>query len=227
TLAPWLDQTNRRALRRFEYQQPPRQSPIRFALGIAVLVFIGTLFVAAYFDELGLSLGQIWGIVLGVPIVLGAVTYMWVDRSGPSERFDPTSADTPVVRSPVIDRTALPPPSVPMPAATTTPLVAEEPPVRPEPAQPGPAIAPRPRPVVSVDPTSRLTRTGAARGDRARDALVAALNECADLAPAVEQLEGADLLEILEYIDSLRLGLTESSQVLQGVVRGHEATRSE
>jgi hypothetical protein len=81
--------------------------------------------------------------------------------------------------------------------------------------------------VTSVDPTTELTRTLTARGDRARAALVAALQEGADLAPAVEQLNGADLLEVLDYIDSLRLGLTESSQVLQGVVRGHEATRTD
>ena len=30
----------------------------------------------------------------------------------------------------------------------------------------------------------------------------------------------AELLEVLDYVDSLRLGLAESNQILQGVVRG-------
>jgi hypothetical protein len=41
------------------------------------------------------------------------------------------------------------------------------------------------------------------------------------LAPLVRQLDDdEELLEVLTYIDSLRLSLTESNQVLQGVVRG-------
>src|SRR5581483_320444 len=60
TFAPWIDRANRRALRRVEYLQPPRQSPARFAIGLAVLAFLGTLFIAAYDDTLGLTLGQVW-----------------------------------------------------------------------------------------------------------------------------------------------------------------------
>ena len=77
TLTPWIDRTNRRVVRRFEYLEPVRQSPLRLASGVATLVFIGTLFVAAYYDTLGLSLAQIWAIVLGVPLLAGLVT---VDR---------------------------------------------------------------------------------------------------------------------------------------------------
>ncbi len=63
--------------------------------------------------------------------------------------------------------------------------------------------------------------TLAARGDRARDSLVAALHEFGELAPLVRQLDDEeDLLEVLAYVDSLRLSLAESNQVLQGVVRG-------
>lgn len=62
----------------------------------------------------------------------------------------------------------------------------------------------------------------AARAAQARENLVAALRECGDLADAVEELNGADLLEVLEYLDSLRFGMAESSQSLQGVLRGFE-----
>ncbi len=64
--------------------------------------------------------------------------------------------------------------------------------------------------------------TLAARGTRARANLVAALRECGELADAVESLDGADLLEVLVYLDSLRFVMAESGQLLQGVVRGHE-----
>jgi hypothetical protein len=60
----------------------------------------------------------------------------------------------------------------------------------------------------------------AARGAQARRNLLAALRECCDLADAVESLEGADLLEVLVYLDSLRFVMAESGQLLQGVVRG-------
>lgn len=62
----------------------------------------------------------------------------------------------------------------------------------------------------------------AARGAQARINLVAALRECCELADAVESLDGADLLEVLVYVDSLRFVMAESGQLLQGVVRGLE-----
>lgn len=60
------------------------------------------------------------------------------------------------------------------------------------------------------------------RGLKARQNLVAALTDCCTLAEAVETLDGPQLLEVLEYLDSLRFALAESSQILQGVVRGFE-----
>jgi hypothetical protein len=62
----------------------------------------------------------------------------------------------------------------------------------------------------------------AARGAQARTNLVVALQECAQLAEAVESLEGPDLLEVLIYLDSLRFVMAESGQILQGVVRGFD-----
>jgi hypothetical protein len=60
----------------------------------------------------------------------------------------------------------------------------------------------------------------AARGAQARNNLAVALRECCELADAVESLEGAELLEVLIYLDSLRFVMAESGQLLQGVVRG-------
>jgi cytochrome b-561 len=219
TFAPFMDRTNRRALRRFEYLEPPRQSSIRFAIGIGVLAFFGTLFLAAFYDELDMTLGQIWAVVILVPVIAGAAAYLFARRTAPAERFEPTSADTPGVRSPIVDSTAFsasPTVSAQVPAASA--VVTQE-------ASGADTAVAQPQPDLSeVRPAPRFVpRTFAGREERARDALIASLRDLGDLAPAVEQLEGADLLEVLEYVDSLRLGLTESNQILQGVVRGFEA----
>jgi len=97
TLVPWLDRTNRRALRRFEYMEPPPQAPLRLALGVGALTFVGMLLFAAYYDQVGLTHGQIWLLVLSVPLVLGIaiIGWSWLTRRrlGAATRFDPTSAD--------------------------------------------------------------------------------------------------------------------------------------
>jgi hypothetical protein len=84
-------------------------------------------------------------------------------------------------------------------------------------------LTPDLRPPTSDSATAAVPTfpTLAARGDRARDSLVAALHEFGELAPLIRQLDDEeDLLEVLAYVDSLRLSLAESNQVLQGVVRG-------
>ncbi len=63
-------------------------------------------------------------------------------------------------------------------------------------------------------------RAHTARGTKARENLVNALRECGELADAVEHFEGEELLEVLNYLDSLRFVMAESGQLLQGVVRG-------
>jgi cytochrome b-561 len=210
TLAPWIDRTNRRVTRRFEYLEPVRQSPFRLASGVATLVFIGTLFIAAYYDTLGLSLAQIWAIVLGVPLLAGIVTWITAARAAPVAPFDPRESPVPVTPEPApVTR-----PLIPKPAAVPTAPV-REPAVAPSPVVPSSPDGGDGRPAVPTFPTI------AARGDRARDSLVAALHEFGELAPLVRQLDDEeDLLEVLAYIDSLRLSLAESNQVLQGVVRG-------
>ncbi|MDQ4044265.1 MAG: cytochrome bc complex cytochrome b subunit [Chloroflexota bacterium] len=89
TLAPWMDRTNRRVVRRFEYLEPVQQSPIRTALGIGMLTFLGTLFLAAYYDEIGMSLVAIWLVVIIAPIVAGALTAVVLKNRRSGDRFDP------------------------------------------------------------------------------------------------------------------------------------------
>jgi hypothetical protein len=206
TLTPWIDRTNRRLMRRVEYLEPVRQTPARLASGLAALAFIGTLFIAAYYDTLGLSLGQVWAIVLAVPIVVGLFTWSVARRRVPAVRFDPHASPVPVapVAAPPIEVAAPQRPAPPaMPPIPAAPLAS--------PSGDGRSAAP-------------AFPTVAARGERARDSLVAALHEFGELAPLVRQIDNdAELLEVLDYVDSLRLSLAESNQVLQGVVRGAAA----
>jgi len=64
--------------------------------------------------------------------------------------------------------------------------------------------------------------TVAARAEKARANLVAALRECCDFADAVEHFEGKELLDVLVALDSIRFVMAESGQLLQGVLRGYE-----
>jgi cytochrome b-561 len=215
TLTPWIDRTNRRVVRRFEYLEPVRQSPFRLASGVAVLVFIGTLFVAAYYDTLGLSLAQIWAIVLVVPLLAGLVTWIAATRAVPTERFDPRESPVPVAPEPVgLTRQIAP---APAPVLHGSEFGGSMPLAR---SGVGSSDSRLPTSDSAVAATPTFP-TLAARGDRARDSLVAALHEFGELAPLVRQLDDdEDLLEVLAYVDSLRLSLAESNQVLQGVVRG-------
>jgi cytochrome b-561 len=93
-LVPWLDRSNRRVLRRFEYMEPPSQSPFRLALGVGALTFIGMMLFASYYDQIGLTLGQIWLLVLSVPVFVGAGIVglcRLSERRGSVSYFDPTS----------------------------------------------------------------------------------------------------------------------------------------
>ena len=58
------------------------------------------------------------------------------------------------------------------------------------------------------------------RGLKARQNLANALRECGELADAVDTFDGPELLEVLDYLDSLRFVMAESGQLLAGVVRG-------
>lgn len=71
-------------------------------------------------------------------------------------------------------------------------------------------------------PTSEEQAMLEERGAKARQNLVAALRDCCELADAVETFEGQELLDVLMALDSIRFVMAESSQILQGVVRGLE-----
>lgn len=58
------------------------------------------------------------------------------------------------------------------------------------------------------------------RGAKARENLVNALRECGELSDAVATFNDDELLEVLDYLDSLRFVMAESGQILQGVIRG-------
>jgi cytochrome b-561 len=90
-LVPWLDRTNRRVLGRFEYLQPPTEAPLRLALGVAIPTLMGMLVFASYYDQVGLTLGQIWLGVVGVPVIVGASVF--VRRTHRLTSFDPRSQD--------------------------------------------------------------------------------------------------------------------------------------
>ena len=62
--------------------------------------------------------------------------------------------------------------------------------------------------------------TATDRATQARQNLVNALRECGELADAVASFEGQDLIDTLDYLDSLRFVMAESAQLLAGVVRG-------
>lgn len=89
TLTPWIDRTNRHIFRNIEYLEPVNQSPVRTGLGVGMLGFIGTLFIAAYFDQIGMTLGQIWAVVIIAPIVVGVVAGVVAHALRGDHRFDP------------------------------------------------------------------------------------------------------------------------------------------
>ena len=215
TFAPWIDRTNRAAIRRFEYLDLPRQGPVRTATGVAMLAFIGTLFMAAYYDEYGWTLRQIWAFVLVVPVVAGAVTYLLAHAAAPLVPFDPRE----ILPADAFEPAAMPaaPAVAPAVAAPVAVAAGEAVERRTEPSRRLPAAAP------PLEGAEAFVRAAAAvRGEQARASLVSALREAGDLADAVAQLQGDELLEALAYVDSLRLGLTESNQALQGAVRSDE-----
>jgi cytochrome b-561 len=96
TVAPWLDRTNRQG-KRYEYLEPPRQSPLRLAWGIGFLTYIASLFVAAYYDQLGLSILATWVLTIAIPLIVGAAVYLWQKQAANyrTEDFDPTAEETP------------------------------------------------------------------------------------------------------------------------------------
>jgi cytochrome b-561 len=102
-LVPWLDRTNRKAIKRFEYSEPPRQSPVRMALGCGVLALLGTLILAGFSHDFNWSLGFTWLIVGSVPVIAAVLVWLVSVKTYKDERFDPTSEDAPAITSPHMD----------------------------------------------------------------------------------------------------------------------------
>ena len=104
-LAPWLDRTNRPSIDRYEYLEPPRQAPIRLSIGVFMLAVIGMLFFAAYYDEVGLTLGQMWFLAIVIPGALAGSVLLLAKLTGPdaATRFDPTAEETPVEEAGIAD----------------------------------------------------------------------------------------------------------------------------
>ncbi|CAA9586684.1 MAG: Ubiquinol-cytochrome C reductase, cytochrome B subunit [uncultured Thermomicrobiales bacterium] len=96
TAAPWLDRTNRSG-KRYEYLEPARQSPLRLALGIGFMAYIGALFIAAYYDSIGLTILQTWLVTIAIPLVTAAGVFLWQKQAAAyrEENFDPTAEDMP------------------------------------------------------------------------------------------------------------------------------------
>lgn len=92
-LAPWLDRSNFRG-KRFEYLEPPTQAPARLAAGVGVLVFLGTMFLAAYFDEIGIPLWTMWAIAVIAPVACAVLAYgfAWARSPSDEDKFDPTAS---------------------------------------------------------------------------------------------------------------------------------------
>lgn len=60
------------------------------------------------------------------------------------------------------------------------------------------------------------------KSEQARGELAAGLRKCCDLADAVEHLQGEDLIEVIDFLDSLRIMMGETSGVLRGVVKSFD-----
>ncbi|MGI8477135.1 MAG: hypothetical protein ACR2OO_12285 [Thermomicrobiales bacterium] len=88
TFAPWMDWSNRRAMR-YEYLEPARQGAVRMAVGVGTLAFLGMMLFAAYYDQIGLTLGQMWLLAVIVPLLIAAATWAFASRTK-GAHFDPT-----------------------------------------------------------------------------------------------------------------------------------------
>ena len=63
---------------------------------MGALTLIGMLLFASYYDQIGLTLGQIWLLVLSVPLLVGGAMVGWSRLTLPRATvvpFDPTSED--------------------------------------------------------------------------------------------------------------------------------------
>lgn len=189
TFAPWMDRTNRRAVRRFEYLEPVSQSPVRTAAGVTMLSLLGTLFLAAYYDEIGMSLPGIWAVVVIVPIAAGLLTWFIIQSRQGENSFDPRES----FESLFVDTHD---------TFNAADLEMKNRAVKMKRAPVAMAKLP-------ADQRSRLVNI-AAQDSRPEDTIVSILNdagEWVDLARLYDNDE--DLLEVLDYLEGARPALAE------------------
>ncbi len=88
---PWLDRTNQMN-RSYEYIEPVWRAPLRTALGVAFLTYLASLFIAAYYDTLGLTIAQTWLITIALPLISGGAIFLWQKNAAMyhAEDFDST-----------------------------------------------------------------------------------------------------------------------------------------
>jgi cytochrome b-561 len=92
---PFLDRTNRKVIKRFEYTEPPRQAPIRTALGAGVLALLGALMLAAFAHDYEWSLGFTWFLVLIIPVIAMGLVFLVSVKTYKDDKFDPTGDEFP------------------------------------------------------------------------------------------------------------------------------------
>jgi hypothetical protein len=94
---PRLARPDQSQRQRYEYLEPARQSPLRLALGIGFMAYIGALFIAAYYDSIGLTILQTWLVTIAIPLITAAGVFLWQKQAAAyrEENFDPTAEDMP------------------------------------------------------------------------------------------------------------------------------------
>jgi cytochrome b-561 len=94
-MVPFLDRTNRKVIKRFEYTEPPRQAPFRTALGAGVLGLLGALMIAAFYHDYEWSLGFVWALVVIIPLVCTGLVFLVSVKTYKDDKFDATGDDFP------------------------------------------------------------------------------------------------------------------------------------
>lgn len=84
-LVPWIDRTPASA----RYAEHPLRSPLRLALGIAMLVLFSVLSLAGFSAELGLSVPVLWVLAIVLPVVTGWGARTYAARRRPAESSQP------------------------------------------------------------------------------------------------------------------------------------------
>ncbi len=69
-------------------------------IGMFVVALVGSLMLAAFYHDYDWSLGFVWALVIGIPLITAGITYYVSKATYADPYFDPTSEDAPAVSSP-------------------------------------------------------------------------------------------------------------------------------